>query len=155
MSARMWGIGVYHPKTAENVGTLWRAAHLYGASFIYTIGARYRRQASDTTKAWRSIPLLHYTDFDTFNAARPFAAPLVGIELDPRAVALSSFEHPKQAVYLLGAEDHGLPASVIEKCQHIVQIEAAQPWSMNVAMAGSLVAYSRHMQVTARMERAS
>lgn len=149
MSARMWGIGVYHPKTSENVGTLWRAAHLYGASFIYTIGHRYRRQASDTTKAWRSIPLLNYSDFETFNDARPFDAPLIGVELDARSVPLASFHHPHRAVYLLGAEDHGLPDDVMSKCQHIIQIEAARPWSMNVAMAGSLVAYDRHVKAAA------
>jgi tRNA G18 (ribose-2'-O)-methylase SpoU len=141
-----FGIGVYHPKTAENIGTLWRAAHLYGASHIFTIGARYRRQASDTSKAWRSIPLLTFADFDDFNAHRPFSLPLVGIELDDRSVPLSRFTHPKSATYLLGAEDHGLPADVLAQCQHVVQIEAAQPWSMNVAMAGSLVAYDRHIK---------
>lgn len=146
MNGRMWGIGVYHPKTRENVGTLWRAAHLYGASFIYTIGPRYQRQATDTTNAWRSIPLLNFATFEEFQAGRPFSAPLVGVELDPRAVPLSEFTHPRQAVYLLGAEDHGLPQSVIDHCQHLVQIEAAEPWSMNVAMAGSLVAYDRHVK---------
>ena len=147
MTAAMWGIGVYHPKTAENVGTLWRAAHLYGASFIFTIGQRYRRQASDTTTAWRSIPLQAYADFETFNACRPLDAPLVGIELAQDSVPLAGFAHPKRAVYLLGAEDHGLPETVLSKCQHIVQIETARPWSMNVAMAGSLVAYDRHRKL--------
>ena len=138
-----WGIGVYHPKTSENVGTLWRAAHLYGASHIFTIGARYHRQPTDTTKAWRSIPLLNFTTFDDFQNARPFSTPLVGVELDDRSVPLSEFVHPKVVTYLLGAEDHGLPADVLAKCQHVVQIEAVQPWSMNVAMAGSIVAYDR------------
>jgi tRNA G18 (ribose-2'-O)-methylase SpoU len=141
-----FGIGVYHPKTAENIGTLWRAAHLYGASHIFTIGARYRRQASDTSKAWKSIPLIHFADFEDFNDHRPHDLPLVGIELDERSVPLSTFNHPRSATYLLGAEDHGLPEQVLAKCQHVLQIEAANPWSMNVAMAGSLVIYDRHVK---------
>ena len=148
----MWGIGVYHPKTRENIGTLWRAAHLYGASFIYTIGARYKRQASDTTKAWRSIPLLHFPTFAEFNESRPFAAPLVGVELTTDSTPLAAFAHPHRAVYMLGAEDHGIPAEVLDHCQHVIQIEAAQPWSMNVAMAGSLVAYDRHIKARAEVQ---
>ena len=141
-----FGLGVYHPKTVENIGTLWRAAHLYGASHIFTIGARYKRQASDTSKAWKSIPLLNFRDFDDFTAHRPFDLPLVGIELDDRSVPLASFRHPRSATYLLGAEDHGLPADVLAQCQHVIQIEAVNAWSMNVAMAGSLVAYDRHIK---------
>lgn len=142
----MFGIGVYRPKTSENIGTLWRAAHLYDASFIFTIGARYQRQPSDTSKAWRSIPLLNFPTFEAFSDGRPFAAPLVGVELSERSVPLASFSHPKQAVYLLGAEDSGLPATVLAQCQQVVQIEAVNRWSMNVAMAGSLIAYDRHIK---------
>jgi tRNA(Leu) C34 or U34 (ribose-2'-O)-methylase TrmL len=150
-----WGIGVYHPKTAENIGTLWRAAHLYGASHIFTIGARYKRQVTDTSKAWRSIPLFNFEDFDDFAAHRPFDAPLVGIELSDRAVPLAQFGHPRIATYLLGAEDHGLPERVIDACQHVVQIEAVNSWSMNVAMAGSLVAYDRHVKSLTRLAAVS
>ena len=156
MTRGFWGVGVYHPKTSENVGTLWRAAHLYGASFIFTIGPRYRRQASDTTKALLSLPLHNYPTWQAFQDARPMAAPLVGVELADRAIPLRHFGHPLRAVYLLGAEDHGLPADVMADCQHIVQVEALQPWSMNVAMAGSLIAYDRHIKsLTAREAVAS
>lgn len=37
------GIGIYAPKMPVNVGVLWRSAQLMGASFIFTIGARYKR----------------------------------------------------------------------------------------------------------------
>lgn len=145
-----FGIGVYRPKTKENVGTLWRAAHLYGASFIFTIGHRYERQATDTTKAYRHLPLLTYIDFEDFREARPFLAPLIGVELSDRSVPLARFPHPERAIYLLGAEDHGLPPNVIDQCQHVIQIESAQPWSMNVAMAGSVVLYDRHVRSPGR-----
>jgi tRNA G18 (ribose-2'-O)-methylase SpoU len=150
MTRGYYGIGVYHPKTEVNVGTLWRAAHLYGAAFIFTIGHRYTRQSSDTSKAHHHIPLHTFADFNDFQEGRPFDAPLVGIELADRSVPLSRFTHPERAVYLLGAEDHGLPPAVMERCQHIVQIEAAQPWSMNVAMAGSVTLYDRHVKAMSR-----
>jgi len=141
-----FGVGVYRPKVSENVGTLWRAAHLYGASHLFTVGARYQRQASDTSKAWQSVPAFAYDDADDFLTHRPFDMPLVAVELSDRAVPLGRFEHPERAVYLLGAEDHGLPPWLLDRCEHVVQVETAQPWSMNVAMAGSLVMYSRHLQ---------
>jgi len=33
---------------------------------------------------------------------------LVCVELDERATPIQEFKHPQQAIYLLGAEDHGL-----------------------------------------------
>ena len=39
-----FGIGIYQAKRFENVGVLWRGAYQLGASFIFTIGKRYRRQ---------------------------------------------------------------------------------------------------------------
>lgn len=131
MSARgYFGVGVYHPKREVNVGTLWRTAHVMGAAFVFTVGRRYKhRQAGDTTKADLSIPLHHYDGLDDLLAHLPNGAPLVGVELDPRAVPLSRFTHPERAVYLLGAEDHGLPVDVLDACHHIVQCESLQPWS--------------------------
>lgn len=91
-------------------------------------------------------PLLHFTDIDDLHAHLPFSAPLVGVELDPRAVTLGRFQHPERAVYLLGAEDHGLTPDERDRCHHLVQIESLLPESMNVATAGTLLMYARHMQ---------
>jgi len=105
-------IGVYHTKNEINIGTLYRTAYQLGASGIFTIGRRYKQQASDTSKSANHIPLRHYLDLDEFKKFRPIGAVLVGIEMD--GCPLSRFVHPKQAVYLLGAEDHGLPDEVRE-----------------------------------------
>jgi basic membrane lipoprotein Med (substrate-binding protein (PBP1-ABC) superfamily) len=51
MKQNYFYINVYQPKTTEDIGTLWRSAHNFGADFIFTIGARYHKQLSDTTKA--------------------------------------------------------------------------------------------------------
>lgn len=146
MSRGFFAVGIYRTKTPENVGTLWRAAHLYGAAFVYTVGHRYgTRQASDTTNARLHIPLFHFADLDDLIEHLPHSTPLVGVELDPRATALSEYTHPMRAAYLLGAEDDGLPPSVVDRCHDLVQIEAVQPWSMNVAVAGSIVMHQRHV----------
>lgn len=134
-------IGIYHPKTEMNIGTLWRSAYQLGASGIFTIGRRYKEQASDTCATFRHVPLRHYESFEDFNNHRPFSAVLIGIEMG--GDTLSHFCHPEQAIYLLGAEDNGLPREVRDRCQRIVAIESVRQPAYNVAVTGSIVMYHR------------
>lgn len=135
------GIGIESPKRHVNIGTLWRSAYAFGASFIFTIGARYTKQASDTTSAWKHLPLFHYETLDAFLVARPMDCRIVGIETTPTGTVLSRFVHPERAIYLLGSEDHGLSAEALQVCNHTVRIPAA--YCLNVATAGSIVLYDR------------
>jgi tRNA G18 (ribose-2'-O)-methylase SpoU len=134
-------IGIYNVKTEMNMGTLWRSAYQLGASGIFTIGKRYQREASDTTKAFRHIPMRHYADFQQFKQFIPTNAVLIGIEMG--GSPLSSFAHPKSCIYLLGAEDYGLPPEILAECNAILSLEAINQPSYNVAVAGSIVMYSR------------
>lgn len=134
-------IGIYHPKSAANVGTLWRTAYQLGAAGVFTIGQRYKTQPSDPFKVPRHIPLRNYADFDTFLTSKPIGSLLVGVEQD--GTLLSDFDHPPQAIYLLGAEDKGLPEAMLAKCNAIVSLEAMLRPSFNVTVAGSIVMYDR------------
>ena len=134
-------IGVYHAKTETNIGTLWRPAYQLRAAGLSTIGRRYRKQASDTPKTFRHVPLRHFNDFEQWAETRPHGALLVGVEMGGKL--LEEFTHPPQAVYLLGAEDHGLPPQVVDRCDHVVSLSAVRTASYNVAVAGSLVIYHR------------
>ncbi len=138
-----FAIGIYHPKREVNVGSLFRSAVLYGASFVFTIGERYQRQSSDTGKTGLHTPLFHFADIEDVIEHLPNSCPLVGIELHEEAVSLATYEHPMRAAYLLGAEDHGLPPEVVKRCHQLVQIESARPWSMNVACAGTVLMWHR------------
>ncbi len=138
------GIGIFMPRSETNMGTLWRSASLLGASFIFTIGRRYQKQSSDTNKSWAQIPLYNYTDFEDFFRHLPYSCQLVGVELDEKAVPVEQFQHPERCVYLLGAEDHGLPPTVLSKCHHLVQLPGKT--SLNVASAGTVVLYDRHFK---------
>lgn len=139
-------MAVYHPKTEANIGSLWRSSTLYGASFLATVGMRYqRKQASDTMDSNRHTPLHHYAGVDDLIEHLPHGCPIVGVELDPRATSLQTFIHPERALYLLGAEDHGLPPHVTDRCHFLVQIPTALPHSMNLACAGSILLSHRHM----------
>lgn len=143
MPRGFFGVVVYEPKMECNIGTLWRAAFLNDAAFVGTVGARYRKQASDTPNTTNHVPLIHYTDFDDLLEHLPANCPLIAIELDECSKTLTEFSHPERAVYLLGAEDHGIPTAVLDRCDYIVQIPTVRPWSMNVAAAGSIVMYDR------------
>lgn len=138
---RYFGIGIYRPKTQENVGTLWRTALVYGASFIYVIEAKYRKKSSDVLKAWSKIPLFQYESAEAFLTGLPYSCKLVGIEMDKQAIDLKEYEHPPRAVYILGAEDHGLPNNIKNKCQELICLPGET--SLNVSVAGSIVVYDR------------
>jgi len=137
-----FGIGIEHGKSEANLGTLWRSAHSLGAAFVFTIGRRYQQQASDTTKAWRHLPLYHYATIN--DLVLPYSCPLIGIELDAQAMPLARFWHPPRAIYLLGAEDVGLSKATRTRCHRLVQLPGA--YCLNVAVAGSIVLYHRHEQ---------
>ena len=136
-----FGIGIINGKTESNIGTLWRSAKIFGADFIFTVGRRYQRQCSDTTKAPLHIPLYHYHDFDDFYSHIPYDCQLVGVELDERSIGMKHFVHPRRCIYLLGAEDRGLPERALAKCLHIVQLPGEH--CLNVSVAGSIVMCDR------------
>ena len=120
----------------------WRSAFQLGAAYIFTIGGRNGwEKTADTYRSWRHIPAFRYADWGGFSAASPFAAVWVAVEMG--GVPLEQFEHPERAVYVLGAEDQGLPAAVVRACSQCVSLGCAREASFNVAVAGSLVMYDR------------
>lgn len=135
-------IGIYNGKTSHNLGTLWRSAYQMGASGIFTIGQRYQRQASDTYKTFRHVPLRQYAQVEDFLAGLPHAAPLVGVEMGGQP--LDRFEHPPSAIYLLGSEDGGISKALLDRCHLVVSLPASRTLSYNVAVAGSLIMFDRN-----------
>ena len=138
------GIGIENTKTKANIGTLWRSAYSLGASFIFVIGNRYKAQASDTVKAMRHIPMYHYNNFEDFYSNMPKDCKLIGVDNVSKARMLEGYEHPERAIYLLGAEDHGLSKRALEKCHSLIQFESK--YCLNVSVAGSIIMYDRQMK---------
>jgi len=138
-----FGIGVYHLKNGLNLGTLWRSAFIFGATFIFVIGRRYKPQASDTLKTPRHVPLFHFDSFADFKEKLPVDSQLIGIECGVKARDLGGYAHPERAVYLLGAEDGGIPQAILDGCYQVVQIPCVIEHCLNVSTAGSIVMYDR------------
>ncbi|SKA00616.1 SpoU rRNA Methylase family protein [Enhydrobacter aerosaccus] len=137
-----FGIGVEGVSKAMNVGTLFRTAHAFGASFVFTLRAQYNRREgghSDTSDTPRSVPTYHFADLSTFRL--PAGCRLVGIEISDEAIELPSFRHPRQAAYILGSEREGLSTDVQSLCDYVVKIPTR--FSVNLGVAGALVMYDR------------
>jgi tRNA (guanosine-2'-O-)-methyltransferase len=141
-----FGIGIYEPKSKENLGSLWRHAYIYGATYIFTIGNKYKVQCTDTTKAIRHIPLFHYHNEHHFLNTIPKDTKVIGVENRGDTRHLQTFVHPERAVYLLGSEGSGLNDYLIEHCDHIVKIDSHLEYSLNVSTAGTLVMYDRYVK---------
>lgn len=143
-----FGIGCLGMKTSHNYGTLFRTAQIFGADFIFLIGSRFARQATDTMNSSQHIPTFSYADFEDFQNHRPYACPLIGIELTESATPVEHFTHPRKAIYLLGAEDNGLTREALNCCQSIIKLPGKR--SLNVSVAGSLVLYDRILKQTSK-----
>ena len=136
-----FGIGILNNVNELNIGTLWRSAYVLGASFIFTIDKKYKKQSSDVSAAWTRIPLYHYETFTDFKSHLPFATKIIGVEMGESSVAIGEFQHPDMAVYLLGNEQRGLSQKISDQCHSLIKLPGEL--SLNVAVAGSIVMYDR------------
>ena len=137
-----FGIGVEGLSKPMNAGTLFRSAHAFGASFVFTIGGVWQtREAnlSDTSASAGQVP--HYHCPDLADLVLPDRCALVGIELLDEAVELPSFRHPRCAAYVLGPERGSLSPELTARCEHIIRIPTG--FCINLAIAGSIVMYDR------------
>ena len=97
-----FGIGVEQISKAMNAGSLFRTAHAFGASFVFTVGAVYSKreiEQSDTSKSRGHVPLYEFPDAAALSL--PVGCALVGVELLDESVDLPSFHHPPAAAYIL------------------------------------------------------
>lgn len=137
-----FGIGVEGLSKAMNAGSLFRTAHAFGASFVFTVGAVYPREEgrrADTSDTPGSLPLLEFDDPGTL--ALPKGCALIGVELLDEATLLPEFRHPRQAAYVLGPERGSLSPDLAALCDHVVKIPTK--FCMNLAIAGAVVMYDR------------
>lgn len=140
-----FGIGTYNPKRELNTGTLYRSAFNMGAAYTFCVGSRYKVTKGDTPKHYRHIPCFYHDTLEEFLWAKPKDSILVGCEIDSRAHSLEKFTHPERAVYLLGAEDFGIPHDVRGKCDILVSVPSKTLESLNVSVAGSIIMFHRNL----------
>lgn len=138
----MFCIGLHQPKTPENVGSVLRAAHAFGASSVHICGKRYKRTGTDTSAAYRHVPLIHTIDLMSIV---PFACHPIAVELTDDAHSLYNFVHPKSAYYIFGPEDGSVPSYVRQRCSFTIYIPTTI--CLNLAAAVNVVLYDRTMKL--------
>ena len=137
-----FGIGVEGISKEQNVGTIARSAHAFGAHFFFTIAPDVDvelMRVSDPSDALAHMPYYQYADAAAL--ALPGNCALVGVELMAGAVDLPGFRHPQRAAYVLGPEMGSLSPALVERCDHIIKIP--MKFCVNVGVAGALVMYDR------------
>ncbi|MEM6491995.1 MAG: TrmH family RNA methyltransferase [Pseudomonadota bacterium] len=161
-------VGVDKPR---NVGALFRTAHAFGASFVFTIAAAHRghpdagaveadltadiglelrgARSVDTSDAAGALPYFAHEAMEDF--APPAGCALIGVEIDDQAVVLPSFRHPRRAAYLVGSERRGLSSTVRDRCDHLVRIPTQ--FSVNLSVAAAIVLYDRMISLGRFAER--
>ena len=137
-----FGIGVECVSKPMNVGSLFRSAHAFGASFVFTIDAQYNTRSGgkvDTSDAINHMPFYSFPDPGSMIV--PNRCELVGIELVDDAADLPSFRHPLQAAYILGPERGNLSSLMLKRCNYTVKIPTK--FCINVGIAGAVTMYDR------------
>lgn len=131
-------IGLVQPKWNANVGGVMRAVMCYGAALVVIEGDRFKPENTDTTKAWRHIPVTRAADV---MEGCPYDCVPVAVELVEGARSLVNFVHPRSAFYILGPEDGSVPKRVLDRCKHVIQIPTR--FCMNLAATANVVLYDR------------
>lgn len=134
----MFCVGLDNAKTPVNIGHALRACHAYGASMLAVSGSRGIRSATDVTAAYNTIPVVRCSEI---HAVIPFGCVPVAVELHPNAESLITFHHPRNAIYIFGAEDNTLGHRVLSYCKHIVYVPTAI--CMNLSACVNVVLYDR------------
>lgn len=147
-----FGVGVENISKPMNAGAIFRTAHAFGASFVYTVAAVYHRRQgglADTSDSLAHLPFYAFPTIDDMHL--PEDCRLVGVELTDDAVELPSFRHPSRCAYILGPERGSLSPQMIDKCDFVVKIPTA--FCINVSLAAALVMYDRSISMGRFAER--
>lgn len=146
-----FGIGVEGLSKPMNAGNLFRSAHAFGGSFVFTVGAERRVTAirSDTSRTAENLPWYDYPGVAELQL--PHGCHLIGVELLDAAVPLPSFKHPLKAAYVFGPERSSLSAAMISRCDYLVKIPTS--FCVNVGVAGAVVMYDRLLTLGKFAER--
>jgi tRNA(Leu) C34 or U34 (ribose-2'-O)-methylase TrmL len=134
-------IGLHQPKNTVNVGEVLRAAACFNATMVAVSGTRYKRSRTDTTAAYRHLPLI---ECDDLKLIIPHDATPVAVEITNNARDLTKYTHPRSAFYIFGPEDGSIPADTLVWCRDVVQIPSHH--CLNLAAAVNVVLYDRMLK---------
>lgn len=147
-----FGIGVERVSKPMNAGAIFRSAHAFGGSFVFTVEAAYQRRQgalADTSDALAHLPFYAFPTIDDMRL--PEDCRLVGIELTDDAIVLPNFRHPSRCAYVLGPERGSLSPEMVAKCDFVIKIPTS--FCINVSVAAAIVLYDRALSMGRFAER--
>lgn len=151
MARGYFGVGAERISKPMNLGNLFRTAHAFGASFLFTVAAHQKLglARSDTSSSYKNIPAYQFDDPKDLRL--PEGCSLVGVELADQAIDLPRFRHPRCAAYILGPERGSLSDAITARCDFVVRIPTR--FCINLATAGAIVIYDRMLSMGRFAER--
>ncbi|MGF1714516.1 RNA methyltransferase [Photobacterium chitinilyticum] len=134
-------VGLFNPKTPENVGSVMRAAGCYGVNSVFYTGTRYdlaKKFCTDTKNAYQDIPLIGVQELKDII---PHGCVPVAVDLIEGAKSLPDYKHPKRAFYIFGPEDNTLKKEITDFCRETIYVPTKG--CMNLAAAVNVILYDR------------
>ncbi|WDE13830.1 RNA methyltransferase [Thalassomonas haliotis] len=134
-------IGLFNPKTPENVGSVMRAAGCYGVNSVFYTGKRYdfaKQFCTDTSNRHLDIPLIGVEKLQTII---PLDCVPVAVDLIEGAKPLIDYKHPPRAFYIFGPEDGTLKKSITNFCRETIYVPTNG--CMNLAASVNVILYDR------------
>ena len=152
----MRGVAVllHNIRSAHNVGSIFRTADAAGVSKIYLTGHtpapldRFGRVRNDIAKtalgAEKYIPWEHHAAPGRLLAKlQKEGWHIVGVEQSPRSVDYRKFRVKKPALFIFGNEVNGVPKSILNRCDAVVEIPMhGRKESLNVSVAAGVILFS-------------
>ncbi len=139
-----FGIGLDRISKEINYGGVMRSAYNFGASFIFTVGRRYKRTKADTPDTGKWIPILHFNTWEEYwKHCTPWQH--FAIEIKNGSHDIRNFIHPKSAVYIFGPEDGSVCNAALNNCVRTLSIPTNQ--CLNLSTCVGVVCYDRLSKV--------
>jgi tRNA(Leu) C34 or U34 (ribose-2'-O)-methylase TrmL len=136
-------IAMVNPKYTRNIANAIRAASCFGIKQLWYTGNRIkiddkvRLPREERMKGYKDVQLIQYDYFiDQFEDVTP-----VAIEVRPNSELLTTFEHPKNPLYIFGPEDGSIDKTYLHHCHRFVIIPSCH--CTNLAAAIYIVLYDR------------
>lgn len=134
-------VGLTNPKSPSNVGAVMRAAGCYGVNEVIYTGQRYQQAAKFSTDTKNISQLIPLTPVESLISDKVKDVEIVCVELVEGATPLPLFNHPENALYILGPEDGSISQKVVDQADHVVYVPTIG--CMNLAATVNVVLYDR------------
>ena len=132
-------VAAWKVKNPGNLGSLMRLVDNVGGNALYLLNdENTKREASIKKTAGLSYEnvKLSYQNSTDFFAGIPSDYTLVAIETSEKSQNIFTTKLPEKVVFLLGSEKHGLPESILVKCNQSIHIPmTGKCKSMNISHA--------------------